>query len=78
MFKNEGTVEKKSKKYEYLFVISFISFSVLIIGTLIVGLYTEFKFVKYFVFAILINGIITNELREKYRRYSETVFQRIL
>ncbi|PEM69310.1 hypothetical protein [Bacillus pseudomycoides] len=63
--------KKKSKKYGYIFAISFISFFVLIIGTLIVGLYTEFKFVKYFVFAILINGSITNELHKKYKKYSE-------
>ncbi|MCU5571089.1 hypothetical protein OCA42_14465 [Bacillus cereus] len=59
--------EEKNKKYEYIFVISFISILLLIIGTLIVGLYTDFKFVKYFVLAILINGAITNELQEKYK-----------
>ncbi|MED0952617.1 hypothetical protein CN594_07880 [Bacillus toyonensis] len=63
--------KKKSKKYEYIFSISFISIFVLIIGTLIVGLYTEFKFVKYFVFVILINGVITNELHKKYKEHLE-------
>ncbi|PEY09821.1 hypothetical protein [Bacillus cereus] len=58
---------KKSKKYEYAFVISFISFFVLIIGMLIVGWYTEFKFVKFFVIAISINGYITNEFHKKYK-----------
>ncbi len=37
----------------------------------IVGLYTEFRFVKYFVFAILINGAITNEHHKKYKELSE-------
>ncbi|MGA4466516.1 hypothetical protein ACPA2L_28490 [Bacillus bombysepticus] len=60
--------EEKTKKYEYIFVISFISILLLIIGTLIVGLYIGFKFVKYFVLAILINGAITNEFHEKYKR----------
>ncbi|MCU5081487.1 hypothetical protein OB985_28655 [Bacillus cereus] len=63
--------KKKSKKYEYIFAISFISIFVLIISTLIVGLYTDFKFVKYFVFAILINGAITNELHKKYKEHLE-------
>ncbi|MEB9857249.1 hypothetical protein P4K23_28145 [Bacillus cereus] len=63
--------KKKSKKYEYIFSISFISIFVLIVGTLIVGLYTEFKFVKYFVFAILINGAITNESHKKYKAHLE-------
>lgn len=64
---------KKSKKYEYAFVISFISFFVLIIGTLIVGLYTEFKFLTYFVIAISINGYVTNEFHKKYKNETKSV-----
>ncbi|HFK1495028.1 TPA: hypothetical protein ACGXKS_005664 [Bacillus cereus] len=39
-------------------------FFVLIIGTLIVGLYTEFEFFTYCVIAISINGYITNEFHK--------------
>ncbi|EJQ01683.1 hypothetical protein [Bacillus cereus] len=63
--------KKKLQRYEYMFVLSFISFFVLVIGTLIIELYIGFKFVKYFGFAILINGWITNELHKKYKQYSE-------
>ncbi|KIQ87403.1 hypothetical protein RW25_15750 [Bacillus sp. L_1B0_8] len=64
---------KKSKKYEYAFVISFISFFVLIFGTLIVGLYTEFKFLTYFIIVISINGYITNEFQKKYKNETKSV-----
>ncbi|KEK22146.1 hypothetical protein [Bacillus gaemokensis] len=59
--------EQRYKKYERIFVISFLSLIVLIICSVVVVAYTGFKFVTYLLVPILVNVSITNAAQKKYK-----------
>lgn len=59
--------EQRYKKYERIFVISFLSLIVLIISSVVVVAYTGFKFVMYLLVPILVNISITNTAQKKYK-----------
>lgn len=75
MLKNEKPLEvqKKSQKYECLFVSSFLSLIILFVSSTFVVIYTGFKFVMYLMVIIVVNASITNELHKKYKQYSNLV-----
>ncbi|MED3470315.1 hypothetical protein P4485_31680 [Bacillus thuringiensis] len=59
--------EQRYKKYERIFVISFLFLIVLIICSVVVVVYTGFKFVMYLLVLILVNVSITNAAQKKYK-----------
>ncbi len=68
----EGRLEQesKSRKYERIFIISFLTTIVLIIGSIVVVEHTGFKYIKYLAVAIIVSISITNDIHKRYKKYS--------
>lgn len=68
----EGRLEQesKSRKYERIFIISFLTTIVLIIGSIVVVAYTGFKYIMYLALPILVSVAFTNDIQKRYKKYS--------
>ncbi|PGC53825.1 hypothetical protein [Bacillus pseudomycoides] len=62
--------ERKSQKYERIFIISFLTTIVLIIGSIVLVEHTGFKYVMYLALAIIVSIGITNDMQKRYKKYS--------
>lgn len=61
--------EALEKKYERIFVTSFLVLVLLIFSSAVIVVYTGFKFIMYLSLAILVSVSITNEAQKKYKRH---------
>ncbi|MCU5408232.1 hypothetical protein OCA16_27225 [Bacillus cereus] len=68
----EGKLEQesKSRKYEGIFIISFLTTIVLIIGSIVVVAYAGFKYIMYLALTILVSVAFTNDIQKRYKKYS--------
>lgn len=68
----EGKLEQESKfrKYERIFIISFLTTIVLIIGSIVVVAYAGFKYIMYLALPILVSVAFTNDIQKRYKKYS--------
>ncbi|KMP23654.1 hypothetical protein [Bacillus wiedmannii] len=68
----EGKLEQesKSRKYERIFIISFLTTIVLIIGSIVVVEHTGFKYTMYLAVVIIVSIGITNDIQKRYKKYS--------
>ncbi|HDR7700697.1 TPA: hypothetical protein QCX84_004333 [Bacillus toyonensis] len=68
----EGKLEQesKSRKYERIFIISFLTTIVLIIGSIVFVEYTGFKYIMYLALPILVSVAFTNDMQKRYKKYS--------
>lgn len=64
--------ESKSRKYERIFIISFLTTIVLIIGSIVVVEHTGFKYIMYLAIAIIVSIGITNNIQKRYKKYSNS------
>ncbi|PEQ94788.1 hypothetical protein [Bacillus cereus] len=61
----------KSKRHERIFIISFLTTILLIIGSIVVIGYTGFKHVGYLVVLIIVSAAITNDTQKAYKKSHE-------
>ncbi|MGE6592491.1 hypothetical protein ACQKFU_23545 [Bacillus mycoides] len=61
--------ERKSKKYERIFIISFLTTILLIIGGIVVVGYTGFKYIGYLAIVIIVSIAVTNDTQKVYKEY---------
>ncbi|MCU4733598.1 hypothetical protein OCB09_26360 [Bacillus cereus] len=62
--------ESKPRKYERIFISSFLTTIVLIIGSIVVVAYTGFKYTMYLALPILVSVAFTNDMQKRYKKYS--------
>lgn len=61
--------ESKPRKYERIFIISFLTTIVLIIGSIVAVAYTGFKYTMYVALPILVSVAFTNDMQKRYKKY---------
>ncbi|MEB8858738.1 hypothetical protein BK703_30700 [Bacillus thuringiensis serovar silo] len=59
---------KKSKKYERIFIISFLMTIFFIIGSVVTVGYTGFKYIEYLAVVIITGIAITNDAQKAYKK----------